>query len=663
MSVRRDIWLIIWYCVLCAGSTLAEPPVVKFGDTTEAIEQSILGVKDKQTATDESQRTIENQLEFIAHSVADVIELQIIARQAQQAANEAQGEVERCLGQIENLAVEIERHRPKLRETEASIRKTQSELPAAIEQLTQAEKDLAAGQGAAQKATDAYEADPNKDNRRELTMTKSRAVKLARNRDSARKKVGQLQKFLASGLARAESSHQRCSQWWQEMRRLKDEELATALAAATAAQEKAHIAQRQAYLELQRLNQKNADVNQPADDQTATVEYSQSLLSSLNYMTPVQLVQEARKAEDEITDSYRQGRAAELAMIRGIPKAMAIESIDVHVPSREPLDMSKLTNAAGTTEQMEDYKGELRKAVNQMDSMTARAYELLASARGEGSQITLASVSSAVGTGQALEGAAVQDAGDPAKDLTGLMNAAYGGGGPAGGGGPGGSGGYSIWPHTNPLEGAGGGGFSININPFDESVPGARMGGSRFNPGEHEDVVGMFEAIPGRRVQRGLTGAAWMYVDSWYLIGPFPNPQRRSIERRFAPESVVDLDAVYEGHGGLPVRWKFVQTGHPVVRFVGSYSIYYAYTELWFDEPMELWIALGSDDGSRLYINDLLVWRTVELKAWQINEAYRKVSFKKGRNRILYRVENGPAHGWFSFILHVQPNRRTADGP
>src|SRR5690606_28398403 len=86
------------------------------------------------------------------------------------------------------------------------------------------------------------------------------------------------------------------------------------------------------------------------------------------------------------------------------------------------------------------------------------------------------------------------------------------------------------------------------------------------------------------------------------------------------------------------------------------YGIYYAYTELWFDEDVDLWIAVGSDDKANIWINDLPVWISGEKeKKWRINEGFRKVYFKKGVNRVLYRVENGWGGVYFSLAVQVLP--------
>lgn len=151
--------------------------------------------------------------------------------------------------------------------------------------------------------------------------------------------------------------------------------------------------------------------------------------------------------------------------------------------------------------------------------------------------------------------------------------------------------------------------------------------------------------------------AQWMYINSWYVIGPFPNPDRVNLRRKFAPESVVDLDATYIGKNGKTIAWQFEQArssvsrwGKPnraaiVPRSAEEYGIWYAYTEVFVDAECDLWIAVGSDDRSDLWVNDMKVWSSGnELKAWNIVEGYRKVHFRKGRNQILVRVENG----WYS---------------
>jgi len=165
-------------------------------------------------------------------------------------------------------------------------------------------------------------------------------------------------------------------------------------------------------------------------------------------------------------------------------------------------------------------------------------------------------------------------------------------------------------------------------------------------------------AVTGRRI--GATGAAasdWMYIDTWYTIGPFPNPGRKNIDTPYPPEAVVDLDATYPGKDGRTLHWQFVQAARPdvVPADPEEYGIYYAYTELWFDRDRDLWVAVGSDDKSTLWVEDQLVWMSSDqLKGWQIGEGLRYVHFKHGRNRILLRCENGWRGVAFSMTLALK---------
>ena len=156
--------------------------------------------------------------------------------------------------------------------------------------------------------------------------------------------------------------------------------------------------------------------------------------------------------------------------------------------------------------------------------------------------------------------------------------------------------------------------------------------------------------------------AKWMYVQDWYVIGPFPNPDRVNLRRKFPPESVVDLDATYVGKDGRTIKWEFIQARNATPKEswrsdlkpevvplnAAEYEIWYAYAEVFSDIACDRWIAVGSDDRSDIWINDVPVWGSSnKLKQWRVDEGYRRIHLNKGRNRILVRVENGwRSLGW-----------------
>ena len=159
----------------------------------------------------------------------------------------------------------------------------------------------------------------------------------------------------------------------------------------------------------------------------------------------------------------------------------------------------------------------------------------------------------------------------------------------------------------------------------------------------------------------------WMYLESWWILGPFPNPDRVNITRKFPPESVIDLDAAYEGAGGL-VKWQFSQartpfpSGRPnrhrsevIPPNRREFAIWYGYTILRVDRECDVWLAAGSDDRSDVWVNGMKVWASGNnRKVWTIDEGFRRIHLQKGANSVLVRLENGP--GPTSFSVCVSPH-------
>jgi len=162
----------------------------------------------------------------------------------------------------------------------------------------------------------------------------------------------------------------------------------------------------------------------------------------------------------------------------------------------------------------------------------------------------------------------------------------------------------------------------------------------------------------GRKIGDGGAPVEWLFVNSWYTIGPFPNPMRINIHTKFPPETVVDLAATYVGKDGRLLRWEWEQSGVPMVQpsAPDQYGVYYAYTEISCDRPMDLWVAVGSDDKANVWLNGMPIWVSSDrLKGWRVNEGFLKVTFRRGINKVLYRVENGWLNIGFSMAIRVAP--------
>ena len=151
-------------------------------------------------------------------------------------------------------------------------------------------------------------------------------------------------------------------------------------------------------------------------------------------------------------------------------------------------------------------------------------------------------------------------------------------------------------------------------------------------------------------------GGDWIFIGDWYVLSRYDNARRANREKVYPPESILDLDARYLSEDGQPMRWEYASFLPPMIRPYGAepWKIYYFYTELYFEEASEAWLAIGSDDRSDVWINDLPVWHSSnEHKVWNPAEGFRKVYFEKGRNKVLVRLENGQNDLGFSLYMRL----------
>jgi hypothetical protein len=174
----------------------------------------------------------------------------------------------------------------------------------------------------------------------------------------------------------------------------------------------------------------------------------------------------------------------------------------------------------------------------------------------------------------------------------------------------------------------------------------------------------------GRAIGGDGVYASRVYLDTWYMIGPFPGDESTRAAEELPPEQQVDLDAVYLGKDRRLLKWEYMHFNrYPIVPANGAqYAVYYGYTEIASDRERDVWLEIGGDDDSRLWLNDKLVWTSFEgMKPWyqdggyrsfrreidtlNLTEGRRKVHLRKGRNTLLFKLYNGQAEMFFSLVL------------
>ncbi len=173
----------------------------------------------------------------------------------------------------------------------------------------------------------------------------------------------------------------------------------------------------------------------------------------------------------------------------------------------------------------------------------------------------------------------------------------------------------------------------------------------------------------GRTFGRGGLLADRVYLNDWYIVGPFEGRSRDSVVTEYPPEWGVDLDAVYAGWDGAPVRWRHVnEPRYPFVPLPKrENAVYYAWAELRVDAAQAVWLDIGADDDSKLWLNDRVVWVSddgdkpwyhrpfynlgPEMARYGLVEGTRRVVLQPGRNTLLFKLYNGIDLMFFSVVV------------
>lgn len=402
---------------------------------------------------------------------------------------------------------------------------------------------------------------------------------------------------------------------------------------------------------LEKLQQKEFKENELVQKQAQT-------------MTMSQAFELAKQLEQEITESYKDIKATQTAIAHKMSFEAAQKLTDVAKPERIEADAKALELKPRNKEELDKQKEAQKEVIVEADKMVEATVQMMEEAMEivmandqnqqqqqqqkskqikwlEKKDFETPSIEEKLAQMQAeadfqvqMDNAAAEDDSKKAKDLAAMMaemNA-------------------EVAKKTAEAQASA---ANSAPPPLDPKSPELLMGNVMKLAGETDDQV-----LP----------AKWMYVNSWYVIGPFPNPNRINLRRKFPPESVIDLNATYAGKDGKVLRWQFMQaknknqithwgaTEYNAAEVIPDkseeYAIYYAYAEVFFDKECDRWVAIGSDDRSDVWINDFHVWGSSnKLKQWKLNEDYRRVHFQKGRNKILLRCENGHWNLGWSFLI------------
>lgn len=173
----------------------------------------------------------------------------------------------------------------------------------------------------------------------------------------------------------------------------------------------------------------------------------------------------------------------------------------------------------------------------------------------------------------------------------------------------------------------------------------------------------------GLSIGAGGSYANRVYLDRWHVIGPFEPGMEAPLQRAHPPEWSIALDGQYPGKGGRLLQWRYLHARlYPMyLPDAVDYGVYYGYTEIVLDRDRELWVWVGADDNAKLWVNDRLVWDggdnskawfyedvrglRREVAEWNLSEARILWPFRKGRNRLMFKLHNGLGTMFVSVVL------------
>jgi hypothetical protein len=343
---------------------------------------------------------------------------------------------------------------------------------------------------------------------------------------------------------------------------------------------------------------------------------------------PADAYDRAVDLEGEINKIRVDIAAAEIANSQNLPFRDALDRVGKADPERPDLGNQLRNAAVDTIGDLNEYRRLLEAAKDETERMAVRAEGMAHALRGEDDpERALAKRL----TNSRTWGRKLAASGGKLVDLTGYMR---------GGGGTGGD--------ASAGMGDSGGGDADLTRRGSDMMAVTRASAEATLSSERVYA----HSLPGRRFGPSSARKGWLYIDTWYVIGPWQRINGPDFPGAFPPQVSIDLDAEYFDGYVVPdkqldgrLKWQFHQADSlrvqpPVV--VGG-SVYYAFTDVYFEAPQDMLLAIASDDAAKVWINDFVVWQDQGLSSWQMDEGFRKVYFRQGYNRVLVRFENGPA--------------------
>ncbi|MFA6959856.1 MAG: beta-galactosidase [Opitutaceae bacterium] len=143
------------------------------------------------------------------------------------------------------------------------------------------------------------------------------------------------------------------------------------------------------------------------------------------------------------------------------------------------------------------------------------------------------------------------------------------------------------------------------------------------------------------------------FIRKWRIIGPWKNWRNaegkyQGNAKAFPPEQGVNFLLNDTGLRKMPLIWHAATYATPVIPHPWVDGISYAFTVVEVTEDTPCLASLGSDDGFVLWINGQLVGRNAASRALKVDSDKLPVLLKKGRNQVLFKIDDTGGAGSFT---------------
>ncbi len=148
------------------------------------------------------------------------------------------------------------------------------------------------------------------------------------------------------------------------------------------------------------------------------------------------------------------------------------------------------------------------------------------------------------------------------------------------------------------------------------------------------------------------------FMKDWYVIGPFSNADNKGWGEPYPPEEEIDVRKSYDGKNGKEVKWRLVQSSTNRINLDTIYAdeewaVAYAVSYVYSPKGQRAFLALGSDDGIKAWMNGERVGAN---QAWRTANAFQDVfpaTLKKGWNLVLLKITQGGGEwGFYASVVN-----------